>query len=177
MKAPSLPPSQTDGRTDGRALTHATKVKKSARAQSEIQTLHNVCSYNQPGGCSKETRQTTTTSLHTRTRDGPTKPTTTMYAMTTTTTTTAIHRAAPPASTRTSTSKPTTRGATIVRRARINPKEPWWEKNSAPNMFECEDTGTFLNLLVRRFCFYLFVVFARVSSRTTRVSFHTCVVF
>ena len=88
-------------------------------------------------------------------------------------TTTTAHRAAPPASARTSTSRSTTRGATIVARARINPKEPWWEKNSAPNMFECEDTGTFLNLLVRAsrmvFSFLLSVFF--VPSLSSRARF------
>ncbi len=43
----------------------------------------------------------------------------------------------------------TRRGEACVRRARITPKEPWWEKNTAANMVDCEGVEAFLTLLVR----------------------------
>ena len=45
----------------------------------------------------------------------------------------------------------TRRGDACVRRARITPKEPWWEKNTAANMVDCEGVEAFLTLLVRVF--------------------------
>lgn len=53
-------------------------------------------------------------------------------------------------------------------RARIDSKDPWWEKPCPENMKECESTMEFLNLLVRAcvvsdgcFCVLVFVVVAR----------------
>ena len=43
-----------------------------------------------------------------------------------------------------------TRAPHITRtRARIDSKDPWWEKPCPENMKECESTMEFLNLLVR----------------------------
>jgi len=41
------------------------------------------------------------------------------------------------------------RGDACVRRARITSKEPWWDKNTAENMIDCDGVEAFLTLLVR----------------------------
>ena len=43
----------------------------------------------------------------------------------------------------------TRRGDACVRRARITSKEPWWDKNTAENMIDCDGVEAFLTLLVR----------------------------
>jgi hypothetical protein len=43
----------------------------------------------------------------------------------------------------------TRRGDACVRRARITSKEPWWDKNTAENMIDCDGVDAFLTLLVR----------------------------
>ena len=66
----------------------------------------------------------------------------------------------------------TRRGDACVRRARITPKEPWWEKNTAANMVDCEGVEAFLTLLVRVVDANRFVRRARASGffRATRSS-------
>ena len=63
--------------------------------------------------------------------------------MTTTTTTTMTHPRRGVAS------RAPTRTTRTRARARIDSKDPWWEKPCPENMKECESTMEFLNLLVR----------------------------